>query len=403
MNELTDKIRVEIARRGVIPFADFMRLALYCPVYGYYEREEHIIGTQGDYYTSASTGPLFGQLLAFQFCAWFQELEQAAEPRQLTLVEGGAHDGVLARDILAWIKSHRPALFERLQYCIIEPSPRRRVWQKATLADFSSSVRWAESTLGCPSVPPADTSETALPLRVPEIATRIRTIPPGSAIVFSNELLDVMPVHRVAWDAQDHVWFEWGVGIGSNGFVWNRMPLNYELKTGLSISQRFQLSEELLAVLPDGFTIEICPEAERWWHEAAGLLNNSGKLLTIDYGLEAHEFLVPHRQSGTLRAYYRHHLNDDLLARPGEQDITAHVNFSALEAIGAQCGLATGFFGTQPQFLTQLLSRVRADPSNPVLWDAHATRQFQTLTHPDHLGRAFRVLVQGKNGITASS
>ena len=117
-----EKIAKEIGGRGAIPFARFMELALYCPVYGYYEKEEDTIGRRGDYYTSVSVGSLFGELLGFQFAAWLgpeaQEgrgsgpNEPGAEPAEI--VEAGAHRGELARDILSWMRRQQPGLFQRL-------------------------------------------------------------------------------------------------------------------------------------------------------------------------------------------------------------------------------------------------------------------------------------------------
>ena len=161
-------------------------------------------------------------------------------------------------------------------------------------------------------------------------------------------------------------------------------------------------------MLPDGYTIEICPAAESWWREAAKVLGR-GKLLTIDYGFTADELFSPGRRHGTLRAYSRHHASDDLLANVGEQDLTAHVNFSAIQEVGEACGLTTEIFSTQSQFLTRILSKALKDDSFGGLvsaksdgggsedgWTSAQARQFQTLTHPEHLGRAFRVLVQSR-------
>ena len=150
-------------------------------------------------------------------------------------------------------------------------------------------------------------------------------------------------------------------------------------------------------VLPDGYIIETCPAAENWWREAAGVLGR-GRLMTIDYGLTADELFSPGRTRGTLRAYFRHHASDDLLANPGEQDLTAHVNFSAIQAAGEACGLKTETFSTQAQFLTGIAEEVFKNPNSFGEWGAQQTRQFQTLTHPEHLGRAFRVLVQSRAG-----
>ena len=365
-----------------------MRFALYCPNCGYYEKDKDRIGTGGDYYTSASAGPLLGQLLAFQFCAWFQEMEQAVGERRFVLLEVGAHDGVLARDILTAIKSHRPAFFERLECFVIEPSLRRQAWQKATLTEYSDTVRWTES------IP-----ESAGILLGTSTAANQPALPGTYTIVFSNELLDAMPTHRIGWDAHNKHWYEWGVGSKDGQFSWEKMPLTVDLRNGKSITERFQITTELQSVLPDGFTTEVCLEAERWWQAAAELVS-AGRLLTFDYGLEAEEFFAPHRSCGTLRGYYRHHPIEDLLARPGDQDLTSQVNFSALRQEGEKRGLRTEFFGTQAQFLTQVFSRLLKDSVRAPAWNSDKVRQFQTLTHPDHLGRAFRVLVQARFGLT---
>jgi SAM-dependent MidA family methyltransferase len=155
------------------------------------------------------------------------------------------------------------------------------------------------------------------------------------------------------------------------------------------------VSPELLEVLPDGFTTEVCPAAETWWREAAELLKR-GRLLTFDYGLNADEFFAPHRVNGTLRAYHRHHLNADLLANPGEQDLTAHVNFTALQQAGEVAGLKTESLQTQAQFLIGIGRRAWSAENAFGPWSRKLGREFQTLTHPQHLGRAFRVLAQSR-------
>src|SRR5712675_2109374 len=145
-----------------------MRLALYCPVYGFYEKEKDRIGRNGDFYTSVSVGKLFGELLAFQFAEWL--LECQSETRPVQIVEAGGHRGDLARDILTWFRDHRPELFQRLHYVLIEPSGTRQKWQSATLADFGEKVSWFSS-----------------------IAHHALGI---AGIIFANELLDAMPVRR---------------------------------------------------------------------------------------------------------------------------------------------------------------------------------------------------------------
>ncbi len=120
-----------------------------------------------------------------------------------------------------------------------------------------------------------------------------------------------------------------------------------------------------------------------------------GKLLTFDYGFTTDERFSPSRVQGTLRAYYRHHASDDVLANVGEQDLTAHVNFSEIQKAGEACRLTTESFSTQAQFLTRILEKTLREKTFGD-WSSAQTRQFQTLTHPEHLGRAFRVLVQSR-------
>jgi SAM-dependent MidA family methyltransferase len=268
----------------------------------------------------------------------------------------------LAADILGWMRGRRGAVFEGLKYCIVEPSARRREWQRETLKDFQQTVCWlpAVSALKAASMAP-------------------------ETIIFSNELLDAMPVRRFGWDAKRKKWFEWGVAVDCGKFVWSRLE-NSEFRIPNS---------ELEAVLPDGYTVESSPAAERWWREAAAVLER-GKLLAIDYGFTAEEQFSPSRLNGTLRAYHRHQVTEDVLAHPGEQDLTAHVNFSAIQNVGEMAGLKTEVLVSQEKFLTRIVERAwkRADVFGE--WNPQRTRQLQTLTHPEHLGRPFRVLIQSR-------
>jgi SAM-dependent MidA family methyltransferase len=361
MKTLVQLIHSEtIARGGVLPFSRFMELALYCPKLGYYETKKDSVGRHGDFYTSASVGDLFGQLLAFQFAEWLEQLK--SKSLGLKIVEVGAHNGQLAMDILAWLQSNRPALFEQLEYCVIEPSATRQEWQRETLKGFNGKVRWLSGF----------ESESF------------------NGIIFSNELLDAFPVHRLGWDAGQKKWFEWGVTSNAGQFVWLKIQ-----KPGLELPPLIlNLPASLLEVLPDGFTIEISPVAEEWWRAAAHSLNR-GKLMTVDYGLVDDELFLPPRKNGTLRAFFQHHFADDLLARPGEQDLTAHVNFSAIQRAGEDAGLKTDFFSSQAKFLTQIIGKTLKDKTFGE-WTPARGRQFQTLTHPEHLGRAFQVLVQSR-------
>jgi SAM-dependent MidA family methyltransferase len=362
MIDLRGIIRQEVARHGVISFARFMELALYCPNSGYYDRQHESPGRRGDFYTSVSTGPLFGELLARKFVEWLAEMPPG--PKQL--VEAGAHDGQLAKDILGWPKAEHPETLRDIEYWILEPSERRQQIQQEAL--LSLPVRWLKNWSAVPS-------------------TGVQ------GIIFSNELLDAMPVRRLSWDAKAQQWFEWGVAVQGDEFVWARMQ---GWVFDLPISKPFLLHEarELYKVLPDGFTTDVCPGAIEWWRNATRALK-IGKLLTFDYGLAQEQFFAPERKEGTLRAYYRHHQSNDPLALPGEQDLTAHVNFTAIRDAGEEEGLRTEEFVTQARFLTRIVERELRE-ADSAKWPSEKVRQFQTLTHPEHLGRAFHVLVQGR-------
>jgi SAM-dependent MidA family methyltransferase len=381
---LNEIIAGEISKDGPISFARFMELALYCPLYGYYEVKKDNVGRAGDFFTSVSVGSLFGEMLAFQFAEWL-EPGVRSQRSEVRMAEAGAHDGKLAKDILTWLRLRRPGLFDQSEYVIIEPSARRQEWQRETLREFAPKVRWL----------------TELPA-----ASRLAVgVPPFAGILFSNELLDAFPVRRFGWDARQKKWFEWGVALDGDKFVWAKFQKSEvggqrsesENQNGEpnSPTSNFQLPTSLLDILPDNFTTEICPAAERWWRDAATFLRN-GKLLTFDYGLSAGEFFSPERNDGTVRAYHRHQLCTDLLARPGEQDLTAQVNFTAIQNAGEAAGLKTEAFVPQAKFLTQIAEQIWRRPADFGEWTPAHTRQFQTLTHPQHLGRPFRALVQSR-------
>lgn len=360
------EIRSEILKHGAISFSRFMELALYCPDSGYYETKKDI-GKRGDFYTSVSVGNLFGEMLAFQFAEWLDGFQSANS--QFQIVEAGAHNGQLAKDILTSLQANRPDLFAHIEYVILEPSSRRKSWQKETLREFSN-VHWLER-FNHPS------------------------IQPFNGIIFGNELLDAFPIQRFGWNAKDKNWFEWEVTLEKDAFIWTKTPHSI-LRTPHSElpSSILNLPSPLLEVLPDNYTVEVSPAAENWWRDAANALQH-GKLMAIDYGYTADEQFSPARLHGTLRAYFNHRLADDVLANVGEQDLTAHVNFSAIQKVGEDAGLKTDFFSSQTRFLTQILQKTTANKSFD--WNNSRARQFQTLTHPNHLGRAFQVLIQSRD------
>jgi len=360
MNSLAREIRGKIERTGPIPFVQFMEMALYAPGLGYYEQPREI-GRRGDFFTSVSVGPLFGQLLAFQFAEW---MDGHFPHGKIQLVESGAHDGRLAADILDWICRHKRQLLPRIEYCIIESSATRRGWQEKTLHSHKCNVTWATD--------------------IKSFGEReIR------GIIFSNEFFDALPVHRFAWDAKSSQWREWHVAVADDEFVWH---LDEKAASSCFVPP---MPKELADVLPDGFILEVCPAAAEWWRTAAMKLRR-GKLLTIDYGYRAENGLRPDHPHGTLRAYSRHHSSADILANPGEQDLTADVNFSALEQAGREAGLSAGSFVRQSKFLNEIATKTHANPEKFGPWDEKTLRQFQTLAHPEQLGHVFHVLTQDR-------
>jgi SAM-dependent MidA family methyltransferase len=309
---------------------------------------------------------MFAELLAVQFAAWFAAADKFAP---LELIESGAHDGTLAQDLLAWFRDSEPGLFGRLSYRIIEPSAQCRQWQRHTLEQFDPKVSWLDH--------PADLARASgkfSPYR----------------ILFANELLDAFPVRRWIWEATSRSWHESAVMLDAGGFAWTKLPPSPdrpppEAPTGL------------LDILPNGFVAEQSPAAALWWRMAARHLG-PGRMVAFDYGYSDEERWLPERSRGTLRAFSRHRAVSNVLARPGEQDITAHVDFGAIAGAGESESFLTGPFTTQERFLGQIAASLATRSETLAHWTPGKLRQFQTLTHPDQMGRAFHVLVQSRAG-----
>lgn len=349
-----------IARQGPISTAQFMELALYHPLHGYYETEGGI-GKSGDFITSVSVGELFGALLCEQLRQW---TEEQSDERPLW-VEAGAHDGRLACDILDHCQRSHPQTYERIRYCIVEPSETRRCRQKRQLERHSSKGQWIKSWE----------------------ERRRNSI---SGVIFSNELLDAFPVERVCWDAANRIWRRWGVTAKDGNLHWCILP---EPLSSSATGLGWEFSEEIFEHLPDGFTTEVGTASAHWWRQAAARLA-VGYLFTIDYGLAAQEFFAPCRHQGTLRAFSRHRQSWNLLEDPGQQDLTSHVNYTALLEAGESAGLETVGIQPQEKFLTNILRRLSKEGRQADILTPPRIRQLQSLIHPDHFGRSFSVLIQ---------
>ncbi len=336
---------------GWISFARYMELALYAPGLGYYSAGSRKLGAAGDFITAPELSPLFGRTLARQVA----ELVAAGLP---DIVELGAGSGTLAAVLLAELAAIG-ALPQR--YLILEVSADLRERQHshlaATVPQLAHRVQWLD--------------------RLPERM---------SAIVLGNEVLDALPVHRV--HVQQSGVDEIGVIARDDGYAWASRPASAALTTTASTHQLAEDYETEISLAAPALIADLALRMDR------------GVLLFIDYGFPAHEFFHPQRNRGTLMCHYRHHAHADPFLWPGLQDITAHVDFSAIAHAGSGLDLL-GYTG-QAQFLincgvTELLAAVPAADTRRY---APLAAQAQKLLSPAEMGELFKVIAFGR-GITA--
>jgi SAM-dependent MidA family methyltransferase len=341
---------------GPIPFDRFMETALYHPEWGYYESDNTVIGCHGDFQTSVSVGAFFGELLARQFWAW------CADDLNCQWLECGAHHGQLAEDILQSLEKLEQGKDRKVQYLILEPSPKRKAIQQERLKRFAPHVEWANDW--------------------EQVQTLFK-----QGVIFSNELLDAFPTKRFAWKKKTSCWQEYFVDSKQAEFQWKLLATDQGLPNTSIPIEEFQ---QLAKLLPDRYTIERSPSAESWWQQAADHLKQ-GHLVTIDYGFTGLDKFAPQRTNGTLRTYDQHRVGDDLISNPGQKDITAHVDFPVLKIIGEGSGLKTENLTSQETFMNHCLEKALHQGLQP---SPKQLAQFRTLMHPEHFGKAFKVLVQ---------
>lgn len=356
---LPDLLRAAIDRRGPLPFRDFMEQALYHPEHGYYSSGRAAIGRDGDFFTSVSVGPLFGALLARQFEEMWQRLDC---PECFTIVEQGAHSGDFARDVISHLHLHSPTLHERLRYILVEPSPRARAVQRTTLGAFAADAEWVDA---------------------PD------KLPAFTGVHFSNELLDAFPVHLLK--RVGTAWLERHVAWRDEAFAFVDLPLS---------SPEIRTVAAALPELPDGYVTEINPAALTWIDSLAAKLER-GYLLAIDYGFPRDEYYRPERTDGTLAAYAAHRREPNPLARPGEIDLTAHIDFTTLAERAEHAGLRLAGFTDQHHFIVGLI-RLHFSDTEPTPERQKELRALQTLMHPTLMGRSFKVLGLAKGMDKAS-
>ncbi len=347
---LTEIIRTEISAGGPMPFRRFMELALYHPALGYYASGRARIGRGGDFFTNVSVGPLFGRLLARQLAEMWQAL---GAPAEFVIAEQGAHGGDLAADVLGGLRDLAPACFTAVRCKIIEPFPKLEARQRARLGEFAEKVDWRRA---------------------------LRDLRIEHGVHFSNELPDAFPVHLVKWIGG--AWREQMVVTQEDRFVFADGPaLSGELREACA---------RIPGPLPDGYTTEVNLAAAAWIREVAATLER-GFVLAVDYGFPRAEYYAPGRTAGTLSAYADHRREADLLARPGEIDLTAHVEFDSLIDAAAGAALRLEGFTDQHHFTVGLGAEHFADGAN-----AGERRAFQTLMHPQFMGTSFKVVAFSK-------
>jgi SAM-dependent MidA family methyltransferase len=360
---LAERLRERIARAGAITFRDWMAAALYDEREGYYRRADRVRwGRAGDYRTSAERTPLFAATFARYFAALH---EQLGSPARWTIFEAGAGACDFARGVLETLSRDSPATFRATRYVIDEIGEGARKETATKLAPFGERVGFQRF---------GEIEETR-----------------GEGIIFSNELIDALPVHRVR--ARDGKLWELCVGLDESGrFAWvEREPSTPRLAEHFA-----RLGIRLAA----GQIAEVNLAAQEWLARAASLIAR-GFVVTVDYGARAEELYEPRlRPAGTLRAFRAHHLADDLLANPGEQDLTATVNWTQLVGAGRDAGLETVLLERQDKFLLRAgvleqLERMTARAASEA--ERMSLRvAAREMILPGGMGESFQALVQKK-------
>jgi SAM-dependent MidA family methyltransferase len=337
---------------GWIPFSRFMELALYAPGLGYYSGGAAKLGRDGDFTTAPEMSPLFGQTLAHVVA----DLIGKTTPQ---IMEFGAGTGKLARDMLTELAAMGVAVH---RYSIVELSGELRARQQQTLRGFPQ-VTWLDQF---PAV--------------------------YSGVVLGNEVLDAMPVQLVTKTPQG--WRERGIGLSPKKFVYRDRPCDPALLAQIPHAD----------ALPEGYLTEVHPIALGFVRTLADMLRAGfdytgygGAALLIDYGFPAHEYYLPQRAEGTLMCHYRHHAHADPFYLPGLQDITAHVDFSAIARTAVNSGLDVLTYTGQAAFLIdagigELLQRI---PATDRLRYLPRANELQKLTSPAEMGELFKVIALG--------
>lgn len=352
-------------RSGPVTFERYMSLCLYHPEFGYYMQARERTGVARDYFTSPDLHPIFARLLARQA---MQMWEILGRPAPFRWVEMGPGRGWFVRDSLRWLRNAQPELFATLDYVAVEPGPQQRLRLGERLA------------------------EDGLESKVQLLAS-LEELAPCTGCFFSNELVDSFPVSVVTRAGGE-------------------LKEIYVAAEGETLCERLgPISNSNIAAaiapytsgLEEGQRVEVNLRAVQWIRSVAQKLTR-GFVITIDYGDLAQRLYTPVRPRGTLMTYRGHVASEDFFRAPGEQDLTAHVNFSALIDAGKEVGLEFTGFTTQERFLLALGEENAFadlyDPGQSELERLQARLKLKRLIHPEGMGTIFKVLIQHR-GIVA--
>ena len=352
MNELTEILRSRINEKRALSFAEFMEIALYEPGLGYYCQGKSNIGKEGDFYTSPHVNKAFGSTIA-KFLAKSYEL---LNTERFTIIELGAGKGFLALDILNYFKNEIPELYDKTNYILIDQNLNEGNEAKALLNQHSDKVSCFSSLQQLED-------------------RRIE------GVVISNEFFDALPFHRLKileGELQEiYVTFQNGEFI--------------ETSAKPSSNKLIEYYEALKIEMVEGQEFEIHLKSESVLNSIEKILAK-GIVLTVDYGYLTDELFNSSRMRGTYKCLYEHQINEDPYTNIGNQDITAHVDFSNLILIGEQRGFNKINYTTQGQFLVDwgILNLIEKSSESD-------TRAIKQLFLPELMGEKFKVLIQEKN------
>lgn len=357
--ELTEKIRRHLHRHQKLSFADYMKLALYTPNLGYYTNGLAKIGAQGDFVTAPEISPIFSR------CVARQAQQVLCKLNTPNIIEFGAGRGVMARDILLELD----ALDQTLErYYIIELSADLKQVQQQTLSKLPQALQdkvvWLD---GLPSEP-------------------------LEAVVLANEVLDAMPVERLRLEPAQlsQAFVQWNEA--DQCFDWDYQPITDPKLQKIANRILNQIGEPS----ERGYHTEINLHIAPWLHSIDDFLQ-AGLVLLIDYGYPRQEFFQPARHMGTLRCHYQHRAHSNPFFYPGLQDITAHVDFTAVAEAAYDSHFKLAGYSTQAHFLMGSgLMEMAADMDAPITEQLKIAQQIKTLTLPNEMGENFKVMALTK-------